>query len=78
MDMTHQQCRAARALLGWSAEDLAAAAGIGVATVRRFESGGTVREGSIATIRETLERAGLEFIPIGGSSRKGGAGVRST
>jgi hypothetical protein len=69
------QMRAARALLRWSALDLAKASKVGVATIRRVE----VVEGEIpvtdaneAALRKALEGAGVEFIDENG----GGPGVR--
>ena len=69
------QLRAARALLRWSALDLAKASKVGVATIRRVE----VVEGEIpvtlpneAALRRALEGAGVEFIDENG----GGPGVR--
>jgi hypothetical protein len=69
------QMRAARALLRWSALDLAAASKVGVATIRRVE----VVDGEIpvtlaneAALRRALETAGIEFIDDNG----GGEGVR--
>lgn len=69
------QIRAARALLRWSAEELARASALGANTVRRAE----VMEGATAltaandrAIRKALEDAGVEFIDENG----GGAGVR--
>ncbi len=69
------QMRAARAMLRWSALDLAAESKVGVATIRRVE----VLEGEIpvtpaneAAIRQALERAGIEFIEENGI----GEGVR--
>lgn len=70
--MNLNQCQAARALLGWTCEDLAEAAGIGVATVWRFEAGDNVRDSSIDAIQKALEDAGIQFIPENG----GGPGVR--
>jgi hypothetical protein len=69
------QCRAARALLSWNAEELAAAAHVGVATVRRFEGGATIAGDSLATIRYALEQAGVVFLSAG-ENAEGGAGVR--
>ena len=70
----------ARAALKWSAADLAREAGMGYATVARFESGQPVHHDSIATMRRTLERGGIEFIAPGSVVRPGkadtGAGVR--
>lgn len=60
------QLRAARVLLRWTAQDLADASGIGVATIRRIE----VMEGvplgrhvrTLSAIQTALESAGIEFI----------------
>lgn len=66
------QCRMARAALGWSTQDLAREAGVGVNTVNRFEAGQDARVSSMDKMRVTLEAAGVQFIPENG----GGAGVR--
>ena len=73
--ITSSQMRAARALLRWSALDLAKASKVGVATIRRVE----VVDGEIsvtlaneAALRQALEAAGVEFIDDNG----GGPGVR--
>ncbi len=73
--LTSAQIRAARALLRWSAEDLAQKCSIGVTTIRRAEL--TNRETSMTTandlaVRRALEEAGVEFIDENG----GGPGVR--
>jgi transcriptional regulator with XRE-family HTH domain len=71
--VTSSQCRAARALLDWSQQQLAEAAQVGVVTVRQFEGGGAQpRAATVTVIRTALEAAGVEFIPENG----GGAGVR--
>jgi len=59
------QVRAARALLRWSAQDLADASGVGVATIRRMEVVNGVPTGqirSLVAIQSALESAGIEFI----------------
>ena len=73
--LSSAQIRAARALLRWSAADLAQEAALGANTIRRAE----VAEQDISltaanelAIRRTLEAAGVEFIDENG----GGAGVR--
>lgn len=73
--MTGSQLRAARALLGWSAQQLADASGVGITTIRKNE----LTDGSVTMIRanvevitRTFDKAGVEFIPENG----GGAGVR--
>ncbi|MGW5840117.1 helix-turn-helix domain-containing protein [Methylorubrum extorquens] len=62
----------ARAALGWSTQDLAREASVGVNTVNRFEAGQDARVSSMEKMRATLEAAGVQFIPENG----GGAGVR--
>ena len=60
------QIRAARALVGWNQNELADAASIGVATLRRLEVSHTQLRGSaevIWKIQVALEKAGVEFIP---------------
>ena len=59
------QIRAARALLRWSAEDLAAHAGVGVATIRRLELQDGVPSSNAKTLQEiqrAFESAGVEFV----------------
>lgn len=76
MEFTVAQCRAGRALLGWSMGELASAAGLGVMTVNRFEGGQTVAAASIAKIAKTLNDAGVILIGDGETSASGRAGVR--
>lgn len=77
MLLTPEMCRAARALLNWKPHQLASTAGLSIATVRRFESGGTVRLPSVEAMLQALHAAGLEFIPAGGKSLDGGPGLRT-
>jgi transcriptional regulator with XRE-family HTH domain len=59
-----RQIKAARALLGWSQEDLAAAAGVSVPTVKRLEAADGVlggREDTGFKLRSALQDAGVEF-----------------
>lgn len=61
-----QQVRAARALLAWSQQDLAAAAGVGVSTVADFERGQrTPMSNNAQAIRKALEAKGLSFVSGG-------------
>lgn len=69
-------CRAARALLRWKVQQLASAAGLTDATVRRFEASGLVRPASVEAMINALQGAGLELIPAGGQSLEGGPGIR--
>jgi hypothetical protein len=69
------QIRAARALVRWSAEDLARASAVSVATIRRAEltdKQTLMNAANDLAIRRALETAGVEFIDGNG----GGAGVR--
>lgn len=77
MLLTPEMCRAARALLAWKTSQLASAARLGLATVRRFETGGMVRPSSVEAMLQALQGAGLEFIPAGGKSLDGGPGLRT-
>ena len=63
--ITSEQIRAGRALLKWSAEDLANAAGVGIATVRRLEVVNGVPSCQVRileALKATLELAGVSFI----------------
>jgi ribosome-binding protein aMBF1 (putative translation factor) len=58
------QIRGARALLGWSQEQLARKAGIGWATLRRIEQNEGILKGNFSTIvriQKALEQAGIQF-----------------
>jgi hypothetical protein len=73
--LTSAQIRAARALIRWSAEDLARAASLGVTTIRRAELTEAQTSMTVANdmaVRRALEAAGVEFIDANG----GGEGVR--
>ena len=73
--LTSAQLRAGRALIRWSAENLARASSVGLTTIRRAEL--TEAETSMTAandlaVRRALEAAGVEFIDENG----GGPGVR--
>lgn len=75
LPLTSAQIRAARALIRWTAKDLARHSAVGVTTIRRAEL--TEGETSMTTandlaVRRALEAAGVEFIDKNG----GGPGVR--
>ena len=74
--LTSAQIRAARALIRWSAEELAKASEVGVTTIRRAElepSETKLTRVNDQAIRRTLEAAGIEFIDMEG---RAGPGVR--
>jgi predicted transcriptional regulator len=71
--MKPEQCRAARAMLAISQDDLARATGVAKRTIAGFEMGqSTPYPRTITAIRQALELAGVEFIDPNG----GGPGVR--
>jgi hypothetical protein len=73
--LTSAQIRAARALIRWSAEDLARHSSVSVTTIRRAElkpSATVLTRANDQVIRRALEQAGVDFIDAEGS----GPGVR--
>jgi transcriptional regulator with XRE-family HTH domain len=58
-----EQIKAARALLGWSQDDLAAHSGVSVPTIKRLEAPGKFRVSDEIRLKlETaLQAAGIEF-----------------
>ena len=70
-----RQIKAARALLGWSQQDLAKVAGVSIPTIKRLEAVDGVLGGRGETgdrIVSSIRSAGVEFIDENG----GGPGVR--
>lgn len=62
MSFTPAQCRAARALLGWSQADLSEASRVATKTIADFErEERTPYDRTIADIREAFEIAAIEF-----------------
>ena len=58
------QIKAARAMLGWSALDLAEASGVGPATIRRYEVQNGIPSANTKVLKElmsALECEGIEF-----------------
>lgn len=74
--ITPDQCRAARALLGWSVQDLANAASLGTATIKRFEAGQAMQAATVTAIADAVSDAGLLLLSAGDASPDGGEGVR--
>ena len=74
--MLGEQIKAARALLGWTAADLAERSGISYPTVQRLDAtkgpvGG--RHETVEAIRKALEAEGVQFLETGQVA--GGSGV---
>jgi hypothetical protein len=73
--LTSAQIRAARALIRWTAKDLARESAVGVTTIRRAELADdetSMTAPNNLAVRRALESAGVEFIDENG----GGPGVR--
>ena len=73
MSISAAQCRAGRAILALTQEELAVASGVSKRTIASFESEqrGPIAA-NLAMIKTALEAAGVEFIAENG----GGPGVR--
>lgn len=75
--LTPEQCRAARAWLDWSREDLAEKAGLSPGTVTGFELQTTEPKfKTVQLLRKALMAGGVEFIDDGVTSLDGGPGLR--
>ena len=77
--MQGEQIRAARALLGWTAADLAERSGISYPTIQRLDAtkgpvGG--RFETVDAVRRALEAAGIQFLEAGGVSAGVGVSVK--
>jgi hypothetical protein len=75
LPLTSAQIRAARALIRWTAKDLARESAVGVTTIRRAELADDETSMTAANdlaVRRALESGGVEFIDENG----GGPGVR--
>ncbi|MFA4995197.1 MAG: helix-turn-helix transcriptional regulator [Bdellovibrionales bacterium] len=62
-NLKSRQIKAARSLLDWSQEDLAAATSLSVATIRKLEAGNISPRGKTQrALQNAFENAGLEFL----------------
>lgn len=60
--ITPQQCRAARAWLGWTLEDLVKTSGVSIATLVKFEKGTRVpHDRTLRDIAAAFVEAGIEL-----------------
>ena len=76
MSITSEQIRAAKAIIRWSGEDLAQAAGVSLSSIRRIEAASGIPKAqnmrTVLAIRAALEAAGVEFL----GTPEDGPGVR--
>lgn len=59
---TGAQCRAARALLGWTQQELADVTNISIPTIRNFESEKGISPGYQTSMFLTLRNYGIQFV----------------
>lgn len=77
--MQGEQIRAARALLGWTAADLAKRSGVSYPTIQRLDAtkgpvGG--RFETVDAVRRALEGAGVQFLETGEASLGYGVAIK--
>ena len=66
MTLTRDQLRAARMLLHLRQDQLAELSGVGIATIKRFETGNGIRAPQAGALRRALEGAGALLLDGGG------------
>lgn len=66
MSITAEQIRAGKAIIRWSGDDLAQAAGVSLSSIRRIEAVSGIPKSqnmrTVLAIKAALEAAGVEFI----------------
>lgn len=77
--MLGEQIKAARALLGWTASDLAERSGISYPTIQRLDAtkgpvGG--RHETVEAVRKALEAGGVQFLETGQVTAGPGVALR--
>ncbi len=76
MNLTPSICRSARALLGWTIEELAEASGVGISTIISFEAGQRVpMRSNQLSLEQALTGAGVILLK---SDLDGGRGLKLT
>ena len=76
MTISAEQCRAARALLGWSQDQLAQRSKVAKATIANFEAGKRAPyDRTLADVQDSFEGAGVIFVADGETTSEG-EGVR--
>jgi transcriptional regulator with XRE-family HTH domain len=71
--ITPELCRGARALLGWSQQDLAARAEVARTTIADYELGQiSPQHRTLRDLIAALEAAGIEFLPPTENVSRGG------
>lgn len=71
LTLSYKQIKAARAILGWSQDEVAEASGLSIATVRKLEAGTiSPRASTNDKLRDVFENAGLEFLEPNGARER--------
>lgn len=66
MNLSPEQCRAARGLLNWSQEHLASVAGVSRSTIKDFESHRhTLHRATAELLIKAFEDSGVRLLPAG-------------
>ena len=75
--LRQESCKAARALMNWTAMDLATEAGVSIDTLRSFESGRskTLSRENEAAIRKAFQENGVKFLATGDVSTGEGVAI---
>jgi transcriptional regulator with XRE-family HTH domain len=69
MALSPEQCRAARALLNWTREQLAEASGVAMRALGDFETGAkTPRPSTLNKLTKALSEAGVALVQIDGTA----------
>jgi transcriptional regulator with XRE-family HTH domain len=64
--LTPRLCKAARALLGWNQDELAAYSAVGASTVKQYEAGlRMLKRPYLMALEVAFKDAGIEFVPGG-------------
>jgi hypothetical protein len=77
--LTGRQIRGARAMLGWSARELADRAGLSLSAIQRAEVSNDIpnmRAPNLNQVQRALEDGGITFFAAGETPRPGGVGMR--
>jgi len=77
MTMSPELCRAARALLNWSQQELASRAQVARKTIADFELGAVnPHPRTLRDVVAALEAAGVEFLPAEANISNGGVRIK--
>ena len=60
--LTGRQLKAARAVLGWSRQDLADASGVPAITIEKFEGGADSKQSTIIKLLRACQNQGIVFL----------------